>query len=51
MDSNNIEIHKRNTEPWKVTLVDTGETTQTGGRLARVRDYLDETFCLHTATV
>ena len=45
MDSNNIEIHKRNTEPWKVTLVDTGETTQTGGRLARVRDYLDETFC------
>ena len=45
MDLNHIEIHKRNTEPWKVTLVDTGELTQTGGRLARVRDYLDKTFC------
>ena len=45
MDLNHMEIHKRNTEPWKVTLVDTGETTQTGGRLARVKDYLDDTFC------
>ena len=45
MDLNHIEIHKHNTEPWKVTLVDTGELTQTGGRLARVRDYLDKTFC------
>ena len=45
MDLNNMEIHKRNTEPWKVTLVDTGESTQTGGRLARVRNYLDDTFC------
>jgi glucose-1-phosphate cytidylyltransferase len=34
-------------EPWRVTLVDTGEATMTGGRLKRVRDYLgDETFCL-----
>ena len=40
-----MEIHKRNTEPWKVTLVDTGETTQTGGRLAKVRNFLDSTFC------
>ena len=45
MENNHMEIHKRNTEPWKVTLVDTGETTQTGGRLAKVRSYLDDTFC------
>jgi glucose-1-phosphate cytidylyltransferase len=45
LDLNQMEIHKRNTESWKVTLVDTGESTQTGGRLARVRDYLDDTFC------
>ncbi len=45
MDLNQMEIHKRNTDPWKVTLVDTGESTQTGGRLSRVRDYLDDTFC------
>jgi glucose-1-phosphate cytidylyltransferase len=44
---NRIQVHQRNAEPWSVTLVDTGETTQTGGRLARVRPYLDdETFCL-----
>ena len=40
-----MEIHKRNTDPWKVTLVDTGENTQTGGRLARVREFIDDTFC------
>ena len=45
MDLNHMEIHKRNTEPWKITLIDTGELTQTGGRLARLRDYLDSTFC------
>lgn len=45
MDTNEMEIHKRTAEPWKVTLVDTGENTQTGGRLARVREYLDDTFC------
>jgi glucose-1-phosphate cytidylyltransferase len=45
MDRNHMEIHKQTAEPWKVTLVDTGESTLTGGRLARVRDYLDETFC------
>ncbi|MHA3960293.1 glucose-1-phosphate cytidylyltransferase [Synechococcus sp. LTW-G] len=45
MDLNSMEIHKQNAEPWKVTLVDTGESTLTGGRLARVRDYLDDTFC------
>jgi len=45
MDCNHMEIHKQNAEPWKVTLVDTGENTLTGGRLGRVREYLDNTFC------
>lgn len=45
MDTNKIEIHKQNAEPWKVTLIDTGEMTQTGGRLSRVRDFIDDTFC------
>ena len=41
-----MEVHHRKSEPWKVTLVDTGEKSQTGGRLLRVRDYLDESsFC------
>jgi glucose-1-phosphate cytidylyltransferase len=44
---NRVEVHQRNAEPWNVTLVDTGERTQTGGRLKRVRDYVgDETFCM-----
>ena len=45
MELNHMEIHKQNTEPWKITLVDTGETSMTGGRLRRVREYLDDTFC------
>lgn len=46
MANNGMEIHQNNAEPWKVTLVDTGEQTMTGGRLRRVRDYLgDEDFC------
>ena len=46
MDSNRMEVHLQKTEPWKITLVDTGESTMTGGRLKRVRDHLgDETFC------
>ncbi len=45
---NRIEYHHRAVEPWRVTLVDTGEKTATGGRLARVREYLssNETFCM-----
>lgn len=46
LSSNSMEVHHRNAEPWRVTLVDTGETTLTGGRLRRVREYLDGTFCL-----
>lgn len=44
---NKMEVHLQNAEPWRVTLVDTGETTQTGGRLKRVKDYLSTTepFC------
>jgi len=46
LDLNHMEIHKCKTEPWKVTLVDTGETTMTGGRLRRVRNFLDDQpFC------
>ena len=45
MDLNHMEIHKQNAEPWKITLVDTGEMSMTGGRLGRVREFLDETFC------
>jgi glucose-1-phosphate cytidylyltransferase len=46
MSNNQMEVHQRNAEPWKVTLVDTGENTQTGGRIKRIRDYIDGTFCL-----
>jgi len=48
MQSNQMEVHQRNAEPWKVTLVDTGEETMTGGRIKRVADYIknDELFCL-----
>ncbi len=47
MSQNSMTVHQRNAEPWKVTLVDTGETTLTGGRLARVQEYVGtETFSL-----
>lgn len=47
MGTNRMEVHQRHAEPWRVTLVDTGEDTLTGGRLKRVRDYLkdEEAFC------
>ena len=46
LSNNRMEVHQRHAEPWRVTLVDTGEKTQTGGRLKRVREYLgDEEFC------
>ncbi|MFZ9462183.1 MAG: glucose-1-phosphate cytidylyltransferase [Vulcanococcus sp.] len=45
-EDNRMEVHHRKSEPWKVTLVDTGEMSQTGGRLRRVRSYLKgESFC------
>lgn len=47
LENNQITIHKERAEPWKVTLVDTGENTMTGGRLARVKNYIkgDDAFC------
>ena len=47
MASNRIEVHEKNPEPWRVTLVDTGEDTMTGGRLKRVSEYLagEDAFC------
>lgn len=48
MANNSMEVHQKNAEPWRVTLVDTGEDTLTGGRLLRVADYVrnEEAFCL-----
>ncbi len=44
---NKVEILQKGTEEWRVTLVDTGETTMTGGRIRRARDYIgNDTFCL-----
>ncbi len=46
MKDNKMEVHQRDAEPWRVTLIDTGENTQTGGRLRRIREHLDhEPFC------
>lgn len=47
MQHNRMEVHERHAEPWKVTLVDTGEDTMTGGRLKRVSRYIenDDAFC------
>jgi glucose-1-phosphate cytidylyltransferase len=48
MEENRMEVHDSTAEPWRVTLVDTGDETQTGGRLKRVSKYLEgeDTFCL-----
>jgi glucose-1-phosphate cytidylyltransferase len=47
MRNNKMEVHQKRAEPWTVTLVDTGENSMTGGRLNRVRKYIenDEAFC------
>jgi len=46
LKENKMEVHNNGVEPWKVTLVDTGDGTMTGGRLRRVKDYIGhETFC------
>jgi glucose-1-phosphate cytidylyltransferase len=48
MSKNTMEVHQQSAEPWRVTLVDTGDNTMTGGRLKRVADYVkdEELFCL-----
>jgi glucose-1-phosphate cytidylyltransferase len=47
MQANTMNVHEKRAEPWKVTLVDTGDTSMTGGRLRRVADYVkdEEAFC------
>jgi glucose-1-phosphate cytidylyltransferase len=43
--TDSVEIHRPHAEPWKVTLIDTGPDTYTGGRLKRVAEHIDDTFC------
>jgi len=43
---NSVEIHRKYAEPWRVTLVETGESTMTGGRLKYIEPYIDGDFCL-----
>lgn len=48
MERNSMEVHQRNAEPWRVTLVDTGDETMIGGRIKRILPYVEgeEAFCL-----
>lgn len=47
LSNNTMEVHKKHCEPWKVTLIDTGENVMTGGRIKRIEEYVKgETFCL-----
>ncbi len=48
MSNNTMDVHQRSAEPWRVTLVDTGESTMTGGRLKRVAEHIqgEDAFCL-----
>jgi glucose-1-phosphate cytidylyltransferase len=47
MANNSMEVHERHAEPWKVTIVDTGDNTMTGGRIKRVANYLgNDRFCM-----
>ena len=47
LTANEVDVHESSTEPWRVTLVDTGDDTMTGGRLKRAMPYVrDEPFCL-----
>jgi glucose-1-phosphate cytidylyltransferase len=47
LTTNQMQVHQRSAEPWRVTLVDTGEASMTGGRVRRVRDYIgNAAFCM-----
>jgi glucose-1-phosphate cytidylyltransferase len=46
LEHGTVEVHRSETDPWRVTLVDTGEATMTGGRLGRVLHHLEDEFCL-----
>lgn len=43
---NSVEVHHQKAEPWRITLLDTGDQTQTGGRIKRIAQHLDGDFCL-----
>jgi len=45
MGTNTMEVHHKKAEPWKVTIVDTGDETLTGGRIKRIAPYIDGPFC------
>jgi glucose-1-phosphate cytidylyltransferase len=45
MSNNSMEVHQKNAEPWKITIVDTGENTMTGCRIKRIARYVDGLFC------
>ena len=47
LSRNDVEIHRKTAEPWKVTLIDTGTHSQTGGRLRRIAEYVsgEDAFC------
>jgi glucose-1-phosphate cytidylyltransferase len=46
MRENSMEVHSKRSEPWRVTIVDTGDDTLTGGRIKRIAPYVDDTFCM-----
>lgn len=46
MKENSVEVHSKRSEPWRVTIVDTGDDTLTGGRIKRAAAFIDDTFCL-----
>ena len=46
LKKNTIKIHKKNSEDWNITLINTGEDTATGGRILKIKKYVDNTFCL-----
>ena len=45
MENNTMEVHQKKAEPWRVTIIDTGDETMTGGRIKRIEPYVDGTFC------
>ena len=46
IQKNSLEIHETKADPWKITLIDTGDNSMTGGRVKRISKYLEDTFCL-----
>ena len=44
--SNKIDVHNKTTEPWKITLIDTGQDSQTGDRIKKIEQFVSEDFCL-----